>query len=369
LARIRLKYVNSFANRYRKNATVRHYFRRRGAKPIPLPGLPGSEEFMAAYAMCLAGLAEAEKPEIGAKRTHPGTVDALVVSYYKSDEWLHGLEETTRKHRRRIIEKFRVRHGSKRVALLRREHVQKMIGELDKPSAKRHWLKAVRPLLRHAVPTMLAEDPTLGVVAPRLPKSKGYHSWTDAEIAAYRAYWPCGAQQRLVFEFALETVSRRAEIVRLGRQHVSNGRIRIERIKGSDDVDIPITPELMAALAAMPKSNLTFITTAAGKPRSKVGLGNDFATWAREAGLPDHCRMHGLKKGGMRRLAEDGGTTHELMAWSGHKTLSEVQRYTKGANNRRLADSAMAKRRDRKANTTDTNALPELHKHGANALK
>jgi hypothetical protein len=33
-----------------------------------------------------------------------------------------------------------------------------------------------------------------------------------------------------------------------------------------------------------------------------------------KAGLPKHCRLHGLKKGGMRRLAEDGSTTHELMA-------------------------------------------------------
>ncbi len=369
MARIRLRYVNSFANPDRKSATVRHYFRKRGMKAILLPGLPGSEAFMTAYAMALAGLPEAEKPEIGAKRTEPGTINALVVSYYRSDEWLHGLEEATRKHRRRIIEKFRLRHGDKRVRLLRREHVVKMLAELDKPSAKRHWLKAIRPCLRHAVPTMLAEDPTSGVAAPKLPKSKGYHSWTDAEVAQYRAYWPYGAQQRLVFEFALETVSRRAEVVRLGRQHVGNGRIRIERIKGSDDVDIPITPELQAALDAMPKDNLTFIVTAAGKPRSKVGLGNDFAKWAREARLPDRCRLHGLKKAGMRRLAEDGGTTHELMAWSGHRTLSEVQRYTKGANNRRLADSAMAKRRDRNANTTDTNALPEVHKHGANALK
>jgi integrase len=156
-------------------------------------------------------------------------------------------------------------------------------------------------------------------------------------------------------------VSRRAEVVRLGRQHVSNGRIRIERIKGSDDVDILIAPELQAALDAMPKSNMTFIVTASGKPRSRFGLGNDFSGWAREAGLPDRCRLHGLKKAGMRRLANDGGTTHELMAISGHRTLSEVQRYTKEYDNRKLADSGMAKRRGRNGNAEPTNTpLPDL---------
>ena len=49
----------------------------------------------------------------------------------------------------------------------------------------------------------------------------------------------------------------------------------------------------------------------------------------------------------MRRLAEAGGSTFELMAISGHKTLSEVQRYTAGADKKRQAESGMAKMRER----------------------
>ena len=56
MAHIKLKYINAFANRGRKDKRVRYYFRRRGGKAMPLPGLPGSEEFMAAYAAALAGL-------------------------------------------------------------------------------------------------------------------------------------------------------------------------------------------------------------------------------------------------------------------------------------------------------------------------
>ena len=222
MARIRLKYVNSFANPDRQNATVRHYFRKRGMNAIPLPGQPGGEEFMAAYAMALAGLPDAPKPEIGKSRTLPGTVNALAVSYYRCDAWL-GLDEETRKTRRRVIEKFRERHGDKRVALLRREHVVKMLAEIEGQSARRSWFKAVRPLLQHAVPTMLREDPTLGIATPKLPKTKGHHPWTEAEIAQYRAHWPCGTQQRLVMEFAFESYSRRGEVVRLGPQHLYTG--------------------------------------------------------------------------------------------------------------------------------------------------
>jgi integrase len=170
-------------------------------------------------------------------------------------------------------------------------------------------------------------------------------------------------------EFALETASRRGEVVRFGPQQVKNGRIRIERTHGSEDVDMPMSPELQATCDAMPKVHLTYIITAHGKPRSKYGLGNDFAKWATEAGLPARCRLHGLKKGGMRRLAEAGGTTHELMAFSGHKTLAEVQRYTTDADRKRLADAAMAKLRDQSKNADYTNTAPRLHKQSSKVLK
>jgi hypothetical protein len=93
MARIKLKFVNGFANPDRKNTRTRYYFRRRGCKAIPLPGLPGSQEFMAAYAAALAGIPDQAK--IGASRTLPGTINALVVSYFKSDEWQHELGEET----------------------------------------------------------------------------------------------------------------------------------------------------------------------------------------------------------------------------------------------------------------------------------
>src|SRR5262249_6683133 len=220
-----------------------------------------------------------------------------------------------------------------------------------------HWLKAIRGLLKFAVPTMLKLDPTEGIASIKLPKSKGHPTWTDEQIAQYRAYWPLGTQQRLVMEFALETVSRRGEVVRLGPQHIKNGWIHIERTHGSEDVDIPVTPELQAACDAMPRAHLTYIVTAQGKPRSKYGLGNDFAKWATEAGLPKHCRMHGLKKGGMRRRAEAGNTAHELMADSGHKSMSMVQHYTKGFDKKKLAASGAAKMR------AAQNENADLHKH------
>jgi integrase len=367
MANIRLKFVNNFRDRH---GIERHYFRAPGVKAVALPGLPGSEAFMAAYAQALAGLPDVEKTEIGGKRALPGTVDALCVSYYRSANWLN-LAEGTRYLRRPVIERFRNRHGSKRVALLRYEHIVTMLAEIDTVAAKRAWLAAIRPLLQHAVPTMVKDDPAAGIAMPKI-KIKGHHSWTDAEVAQYRARWPYGTEARLVLEFAFETVSRRGEIVTLGPQHVYTGEdgqpwIHIARTHRSKDVDIPISPELMAAIDAMPKKHLTFLVNAYGKPRSNLGLAHHFAKWARAAGLPDHCRLHGLKKAGMSHRADAGYTTHELMADSGHKTLAMVELYTKAANDKKLAASGAAKRTKRGAELT--NSPSPVYKLPSNLLK
>jgi hypothetical protein len=38
-----------------------------------------------------------------------------------------------------------------------------MLAAIERPSAKRHWLKAIRGLLRAAVPTMRRDDPSKGI--------------------------------------------------------------------------------------------------------------------------------------------------------------------------------------------------------------
>src|SRR5262249_4761083 len=88
-------YVHAFVDRHGKS---RYYFRRAGYKQVPLPGLPWSPGFMAAYESAMGG-DTAARVEIGAGRTRPGTINALVVGYYKSDDW-RGLSIETQKTRR-----------------------------------------------------------------------------------------------------------------------------------------------------------------------------------------------------------------------------------------------------------------------------
>ena len=52
---------------------------------------------------------------------------------------------------------------------------------------------------------------------------------------------------------------------------------------------------------------------------------------------------HGLRKAACRRLAEAGCSANEIAAISGHASLREVERYTKAADQARMARNAMAR--------------------------
>src|SRR5262249_24855695 len=83
---------------------VRRVRFRKGAFSTYIAGIPWSEDFMRAYAAALEGL-KAKQTEIGAERTRAGSLNALIVSYYRSPNF-RDLEPSTQALRRRLIERF-----------------------------------------------------------------------------------------------------------------------------------------------------------------------------------------------------------------------------------------------------------------------
>jgi integrase len=106
-------------------------------------------------------------------------------------------------------------------------------------------------------------------------------------------------------------------------------------------VVIPLHPELQTILARSRAGHLTFLTTAADKPFDPGYFTNWFGGLCRAAGLPLGLSAHGLRKAMCRRLAEAGCSANQIAAISGHATLREVGRYTKAADQKRLARDAM----------------------------
>jgi integrase len=145
----------------------------------------------------------------------------------------------------------------------------------------------------------------------------------------------------------LYTGQRRSDVVKIGRQHVHNGVLTIDQGKteGGEEahLEIPMHPKLREIIDATPTVGVkTFLVTHFGKPYTPPGFGNWFRELCDRADCPD-VSAHGLRKATARRLAEIGCSANQIASITGHASLSEVQRYTKAADRKRMAREAMAK--------------------------
>jgi integrase len=332
MSTMRLKYVQAWVDR---EGRAHHYFRRPGFPRVRLPGLPGSPEFNRAYE---GALASAPEPVGAKKRSRPGSLSAAIATYYGSQQY-RALRGGTPAKRRAILERFREQHGDKPILLLPHKFVVVMLSTM-KPHEARNWLKAIRHLMQFCLEQeMVRQDPTQGVKLPKV-KSDGHHTWTDEEIAQYEAHHPIGSKARLAFALLLYTAQRRGDVVRMGKQHIINGCIAVRQEKTGKPLMIPIRPELQAVLDATPSHHLTFLVSKGGRAYTPNDFSEQFRAWCDGVEL-HHCSAHGLRKAACRRMAEAGYTAHEIAAWSGHKTLKEVQRYCDAADQERMARTAM----------------------------
>ena len=107
MALMRLRYVNEFRDRHGKR---RFYFRRPGLKNVPLPGLPGSAEFMDAYQAALVVAEPTAQKGLGHNKL--GSFAALSLSYLNSAAFKAKRLETQRSERG-IIDNLAAMHGDK----------------------------------------------------------------------------------------------------------------------------------------------------------------------------------------------------------------------------------------------------------------
>lgn len=321
-----------------RHAKRRVRFRKDGISTY-LTGTPWGEKFMRAYAAALDGV-KAQSENIGAERTRPGSFNALAVSYYRSPEF-RSLKASTQAVRRGIIERFRNEHGDKPVRLIERAHIKAIIGaKASTPEAANNLLKVLRLLLAFAVDLdMIPHNPAIGIKKYK-SKGEGFHTWGEDEILQFEARHLIGSKARLALALLLYTAQRRGDVVRMGYQHLKGNQIAVRQEKTDTPLLIPIHPELAAALAAVPKGNMTFLLTGQGAPFTAAGFGNWFRDRCNEAGLPQ-CSAHGLRKAAATRLANAGCSIDQIKAMTGHKSLSEVARYTAAADQVRLARQAM----------------------------
>jgi len=337
LAKIDLPYLKAFkvAGRWY------YYFNRRCFPQVRLPGEPLSREWTAAYNEAK----EASNAANGVKRhkVAEGSIADLVARYYASSDF-RKLGTSTQYTYRNEVEKIRKAHGHKPVALLDKRGVKKLIAEkAELPGAANKLLRTLRMLMKFAIEEELREDDPTAGLKPLPVAGDGFVAWSEADIEQFEAKHPVGSKARLALALLLYTAQRRSDVVRMGRQHVRGGLIAVRQQKTGSYLDIPIHPDLAAILARVTIDIPAFLLSEHGKPFGAASFGNWFGDRCREAGLPKGHNAHGLRKAAARRLAEAGCTTLEIMSITGHRTIAEIERYTRSAAQPKLAASGIAK--------------------------
>lgn len=317
----------------------RYIYRKVGKKFVRLPDLPRDDpRFLAEY--LAAGHSNAQT-----KTAKSGSIAALCDAYIKSGEF-RALGQSTRQVRSRVIAKIRDERGSGLLADVRTNHIRRDVRALT-PGAASNRLKAWRGLFGFAVNEGLMQtDPSHEVKTPKAVV-EGHRQWTIIEITKFREFWPDGSKERMAFEVIYWTGARCCDAAHLGDPMLdSSGWLSFTQQKTKGKVTIPVRSRLPTwahqlsddqehLLRNLPSDEF-WITTQHGKARSVKGLSQWMSKVASAAGLAADCTAHGLRKARAAALAEAGATPHQIGAWTGHTSLSEVSHYTRQADLRAI---------------------------------
>lgn len=366
-----------------RHGNTRRYFRRRipgtaKLRKVRLREKPGSAEFHEEFAAAMAGRPYVRKGEKAAPPPAPKVVERslrwLVQRYYRDSLEFRGYDEETKKVRRRILKALcnePVSQDDKReigdlpcdiseaaiLVLIKR----KADTSINSANAR---LKAIRKLSEWAVaekPPLMVRNVAKGVALLKAPKTGGHHTFDVAEIEQYCERHPPGTKGYLALHLFLLLGQRISDVAKFGRQHIRRAdqvaprlreihpgrwlafRQHKNRNRSPVDLVIPILPQLEEVFTISRQTGvlgeLTFLETGVGKPFTVKGLGNWFGDRCFEAKVPG--RAHGLRKAGATISAQNGATSHQLMAIFGWKTLAQAELYTKAVQQQLMAGGAM----------------------------
>jgi integrase len=355
-----------------RHGNERLYVRRAGKHKVRLKHQPGDPEFMAEYQ---AALAEPDK-EPQPKGIKEGTLGWLM------NEWEHshnfqklGHREARTRHlqlesmlNEETVPGNGLRFRDCPIKSLTRQHVitlrdRKMIKDekqklTPKPNAANHRVTQMRVILDWGMndrAAYVAQNVATDVKLIPI-KTDGYHTWTEDEVAQYEKRHLVGTVSRLALDIMLYTGMRRSDATRIGPEHITvlkNPETGVaenwivftpKKTSGTTGkvLRLPLLDALKASMNATPHGLKTFMVTGYGKPfTSSNSFGNWFKDRVAQAGLPDFCTAHGLRKAGAVRSAENGATAKQMMAIFGWDSIRMAEHYIKMAEQKKLAGAGM----------------------------
>jgi integrase len=339
-----------------RHGNIRIYYRPKGKPKVRLRGTPWTSEFMAAYDAARGEAVPIQKREITA-----GTWRWLCVRYFTECTEYKQLDPRTQRVRRKILEGTfdePIAPGSSKffrdlpLSRMTANEIEVLRDrKLAVPEGANSRVKAIRAVFKWAVKKKGPDSKPLtshnvarevSYLAGNNPS--GYHTWTVEEVRQFEDHHPIGSKARLAFALLLLTGQRRSDIIRLGCQHIQHRTIIFTQYKGRKhkpkQLTLPILPVLRQVIDSSPCGDQTFLVNDLGRPFTDAGFGNKFRDWCDQAEL-HHCTAHGLRKAAATIAANNGATAFQLMAIFGWSSLEMAEKYTRKANQGKLAQSGM----------------------------
>jgi integrase len=303
-----------------------------------IKGEPGTEEFENDLARI-----KAAPPKVEA-----GTWNALVLDYKISPDYRKDLKPSTQKYYDRQLERAQALGPAPVPEIKRREilGIRDALAMVNGSQAANQFVMVMSVLMDFAVEREYRESNPLA----KLKRIKGgtYETWNDAQIRY--ALTKFEEHYRRAALLALYTGQREGDCCAMKWSQYDGTAIEVAaQQKTLTYVWIPVHRTLRAELDRWrgeiegDAKDRTILVNSLGRAWPTHSFA---AMLSRVIGRHPPLSglvFHGLRKAAAARLAEAGCSTHEIAAITGHQSLAMVELYTKKADRKRRAISAMAK--------------------------
>ena len=194
----------------------------------------------------------------------------------------------------------------------------------------------------------MSANHALGMKKVKRPRDapKMNRPWSLAERRTVLEYLP--NHLRLPVAIALYTGIREGDLLRLPRNIIAGGSIKITTRNRRIDIDIDVLPGLHEALRIAPPHNaITLCANSRGKPWTESGFRASFRKQLKlleDRGLiAPGLTFHGLRHTVAVVLAEAGISTEDIAALLGQRSSQMAEHYAREADRSRRSKAAIKK--------------------------
>lgn len=271
------------------------------------------------------------------KNAAPGSL-LDIIAHYKRSPGYRNLRDRTRHDYSVYLDILAETWGPHPVTSIQRKHALALRDNyLDTPSKADRLVTVLRILLAFAVEREFLKENPVRDIKP-FPRGPGHRTWPDEAVGRFLAKAP--PTMALAIKLGLYTGQREGDCLTMSWHDYDGRTIRVVQSKTGAKLRIPVHTKLAEALEAHPRTSPIILTTETGKPFTGSNFRHHWSKAMKAAGLQG-LTFHGLRYTAAAKLAEAGCSLKEIAAITGHKSLGMIEKYTREADQERLAGAAI----------------------------